>query len=558
MKDNHTLAPWRNSLGIFLFFLVLLPPLGLVLLWLRPTSTLRKVCGSVLIILLSLICLRVLFGLRMELDGTGMYPIFFFHKTEAHYSALEQNRVYQREKSLSTPAIKGQPQALRSETQEAPDDHSVQMADEATLQPPSSQLIQTARKLYWTDFRGPARDGRYDGIQVLTEWPSAGPPLMWRQPIGGGYASFVIAQGRAFTIEQRRDQEVVTAYELKTGEELWSHGWKAEFRESMGGNGPRATPTWNDGRVYSLGALGDFVCLEAATGKLVWSLNILEENQAFNLPWGMSASPLIVEEMVIVLPGGLSGSSVAAYDKLTGEPIWKSLDDQQAYTSPMLVSLAGRRQLLAVSAERVIGLLPTDGSLLWDYTWVTEYGVNSAQPIVLGDSRFFISAGYGHGAAVVEVTQNNHKFSTRPVWKTLSMKNKFTSSVLYEGHIYGLDEGILACVDAEVGKRKWKGGRYGHGQTILADGHLIVLTEKGDLVLLKATAEEHRELARFSAIRGKTWNHPAIGEDYLLVRNATQMACFDISRSRRNQASQLSTPLWTALPGSLVEPGQFN
>lgn len=504
MEESSTgLSPWRSSVSVLLLSLCLLPPFGLVLLWLRPTSTLRKICGSLLIILLSLVYLRVLFGLRMELDGTGMYPIFSFHQPEDHYSVLEQHRVLQNDKSVPTPAITGQPQVLRSETREAPDDPSVQDT-EATLQSPSSQFSDAARKPYWTDFRGPARDGRYDGMQVLTEWPAAGPPLIWRQPIGGGFASFVIAEGRAFTIEQRRDQEVVTAYELKTGYELWSHGWKAEFRESMGGNGPRATPTWNDGRIYGLGALGDFVCLEAETGRLVWSLNILEENRASNLPWGMSSSPLIVEETVIVLPGGLSGRSVAAYDKLTGEPVWKSLDDQQAYTSPMLVSLAGRRQLLVVSAERVMGLLPTDGSLLWDYTWVTEYGVNSAQPIVLGDSRLFISSGYGHGAAVVEVMQNNNNFSTRQVWKSLSMKNKFTSSVLYEGHIYGLDEGILACLDVESGKRKWKGGRYGHGQTILADGHLIVLTEKGDLVLLRATPEEHRELSRFSAIRGKT------------------------------------------------------
>ena len=536
MKNKCTGAPWHSSLSILLPCLVLLPPLGGLLLWLRPTSNLRKICGSFLIVLLSVVYLRLIFGLRIELDGTGMYPIFSFHKPEIHYNSLDQDRAHQRKTSIHVTSP-DQVQTLKPEVQKLQDNILIEMTDKEISHPPSSQIIKISHNPYCTDFRGPKRDGKYDEMKILTKWPEAGLPLMWRQPIGKGYASFVIANGSAFTIEQRRDQEVVTAYELKTGRELWSHGWKAEFRESMGGNGPRATPTWNKGRVYALGALGDLVCLEATNGKLVWALNILDENGAFNLQWGMSASPLIIGETIIVLPGGLSGTSVVAYNKSTGKPIWKSLNDQQSYTSPMLVSLHGRDQLLVVSSERVMGLSPKDGSLLWHHKWVTgtrHYGVNSAQPIILGDSQFFISAGYGHGASVVEVIQDNNKFETRTVWKSLNMKNKFTSSVLYEGYIYGLDEGILACVDAENGNRTWKGGRYGHGQTILADGHLIVLTEKGDLVLLEATPKKHSELARFSAIRGKTWNHPAIGEGYLLVRNTTQMACFDLSQSRNN------------------------
>jgi outer membrane protein assembly factor BamB len=196
----------------------------------------------------------------------------------------------------------------------------------------------------------------------------------------------------------------------------------------------------------------------------------------------------------------------------------------------MLVTLAGQRQLLIVSARRAMGLAVEDGKLLWDFPWETSYDVNSAQPLIVDENRFFISAGYGHGAALVEVTKTANGFSTRAVWQNLMMKNKFNSSVLYQGHIYGLDESILTCLNAETGERMWKGGRYGYGQLLLASGYLIVLTESGDVVLVKATPEQHAEVARFSAIEGKTWNHPALASGRLLVRNTTQMACFQISR----------------------------
>ena len=227
---------------------------------------------------------------------------------------------------------------------------------------------------------------------------------------------------------------------------------------------------------------------------------------------------------MIVTPGGPSGQSVVAYNKLTGEPVWKALDDKQAYTSPMLVTLAGKRQILMVSASRVAGLAVENGSVLWEFPWTTEYGLNSSQPLVIGGNRVFISAGYDHGAALLEVGASGVK----QIWANKKMKNKFSSSVLYEGNIYGLDEAILACIDAATGELKWKGGRYGYGQVLLAGSHLIVTTEGGEVVLVKATPESHQELARFQAVSGKTWNVPAISDGRLLVRNTTEMACFRI------------------------------
>ena len=217
----------------------------------------------------------------------------------------------------------------------------------------------------WTDFRGPHRDGRYTGPAIRTDWPADGLDPLWSQPIGGGYASFAVAGGLAFTIEQRRDDEVVAAYDVDTGVERWTHAWPAHFRESMGGPGPRATPTWHAGRVYALGATGRLVCLDAATGEEVWARNILDDASAYNLTWAMSGAPLVVDDVVVVQPGGRDGWSVAAYDRLTGEVVWHGLDDVQSYTSPMLVTLGGVRQILVVTAARAAGLRPDDGALLW-------------------------------------------------------------------------------------------------------------------------------------------------------------------------------------------------
>jgi outer membrane protein assembly factor BamB len=214
-----------------------------------------------------------------------------------------------------------------------------------------------------------------------------------------------------------------------------------------------------------------------------------------------------------------------AYNKMNGAPVWRSLDDRQAYVSPMLVTLNGRRQILVVSSTRAVGLVPENGQLIWSFTWDTDMGINASQPIIVGANRFFISSGYGKGAALVEVNGAN----ARAVWENINMKNKFNSSVLHQGHVYGLDEGILTCVDVNTGERKWKGGRYGYGQLLLAGGNLIVITETGELALVKAAPDQFSELARFQAIEGKTWNYPAIAGGRLLVRNANQMAAYNIA-----------------------------
>jgi outer membrane protein assembly factor BamB len=315
---------------------------------------------------------------------------------------------------------------------------------------------------------------------------------------------------------------------VQTGRELWTTEWTATFRESMGGDGPRATPAWADGRVFALGGTGELRSLDEATGRVFWRTNILEDAGAPNLQWGMAASPLIVDDTVVVLPGGSGGRSVVAYSRVDGKRVWSALDDQQSYSSPMLAEINGVRQILVFSAARVVGLTPVTGEVLWEYPWKTDYDVNASQPVIVSGTHVFLSSGYGHGAVMLEVTRADPKWSVREVWRNIRMKNQFSTSLLHDGYLYGLDESILACLDAATGDVKWKGGRYGYGQVVLASGHLIVLTESGELVLVRATPQGHQELVRVPAIDGKTWNHPAISDGYLLVRNGTEMAAFDL------------------------------
>jgi outer membrane protein assembly factor BamB len=484
MTKGRAETPW-----ILIALSLLLPPVGLILVWARSGWRMRNRLGASLALLaLTWVYVFQGLGLSIERDGTGWRPL------------VSITPVWSRYVTVGGASASG-----------------------AAHRPPSSGIRG------WTGFRGPGRDSRYLEGEIRTVWPSDGLPLLWRRDVGGGYASIVAGPGLLFTIEQRGRQEVVAAYDSETGAQVWSHGWDAEFQEVMGGDGPRATPQWHEGRLYVLGATGEFRCFDAASGKVQWGLNIISDNGARNLEWGMSASPLITGDQVILLPGGPSDRSVVAYHRLTGEFLWGSLSDKQAYAAPIQSELAGREQLLVVTAERVVGLDPEGGDLLWEYPWVTSYDVNSVEPLLLGSDRFFISSGYGHGAAVLEIGRGKDGYTVRTVWKNKEMKNKFNGSVLHEGHVYGLDEGILACVDVATGERKWKGGRYGYGQILLASDHLVVLTERGDLVLVEANAQDHRELARFSALTGKTWNYPVIVGGRLLVRNQTQMACFDVS-----------------------------
>jgi outer membrane protein assembly factor BamB len=433
------------------------------------------------------------FGLRFDRDGTGMRPLPYVDRAEQRLSEIE----------------------ARAAVEHLP-------VPEAAAAEPAAAAPAVDMSAPWPAFNGAMQDGVYREGPIVLDWPPQGLAEVWRKPVGGGYASMVVAQGRIFTLEQRRNQEVATAYDLKTGRELWANSWQAFFQESMGGDGPRATPAWADGRVYMLGAEGELRCLDALTGKMQWRTNILGDSGAANIQWGMAASPLVVDNMVIVMPG----KGVTAYDARNGGRVWNALEDKAAYTAPMLATLNGQRQIVAVTGERAVGLTLDGSKVLWAHPWKTDYEINSALPLIVDGKHLILTAGYGHGSALLEITPDGAK----ELWQSKAMKCKFNNAVLHKGVVYGLDEGILAAMDAQTGQRKWKGGRYGFGQLLLAGEHLVVLSESGEVALVKASPSGHEEVARFEAIEGKTWNVPAMADGLLLVRNGAEMACYRIGR----------------------------
>jgi outer membrane protein assembly factor BamB len=384
----------------------------------------------------------------------------------------------------------------------------------------------------YAEYRGGKRDGLISGPALARDWKTHPPKELWRQPVGGGYAGFVIQGGVAVTIEQRRDQEAVVCYDTATGTEIWVNTYAADFEETMGGPGPRATPTIAGDEVYSFGAIGDLLCIDLKTGKTKWSVKTLANND--NIMWAMSGSPLVYENMVIVNPGtqrdSAKGKAVCAFNRANGELIWGSGDTRAGYSSPMLATLAGKLQVVQFDADCIAGYDLKDGKRLWKFDWPIGNGVNVAQPLVLSEDRVFISTSYDVAAgAMLKITLDDGKWQVKELWKNNKLRCKFTSPVFYEGHIYGLDEGILACVEASSGKRIWREGRYGHGQLLLTGDLLLILSETGKLVLVQATPEAHHELGSIQVFKSdKTWNHLALARGIAYLRNHEEMACYEL------------------------------
>ncbi len=398
----------------------------------------------------------------------------------------------------------------------------------------------------WPQFRGPNRDGIVRGASIPPDW-SPGEPL-WRRPVGLGWSSFAIVGDCAFTQEQRGDFETVVCYAAETGTQRWFHKNAAKFSEAMGGVGPRATPTFDEGHLYVLGATGILDCLEARTGRLRWSRNILKDAGTANIPWGMAGSPLIHGRLVIVSPGGSRQSSLVAYDKHSGEWVWGGGNSQASYSSPMLHRVQGNDQILIFNGEGLFAHHPADGAVLWQYEYTNSPKINVAQPIPLSAAgfpllpsslepenftsgktaaRILLPTGYTVGTTLLDLAvASDGKWTAKPVWQSKRLKPKFNNIVVKDGYAYGADEGILTCIDLKNGKRKWKDGRYGFGQLLLVGDLLLILAESGHLVLVEANPEHFREVSKFRALNGKTWNHPAIGNSLLLVRNGSEACAF--------------------------------
>jgi outer membrane protein assembly factor BamB len=383
----------------------------------------------------------------------------------------------------------------------------------------------------WPGFRGPSRDGIVRGVRIETDWSKSPPVALWRRPVGPGWSSFAVHGDHVYTQEQRGEVEVVSCYNLATGAPVWRHSDKARFWESNAGAGPRGTPTLSNGRVYTFGATGILNALDARNGSVIWSRNAASDTNTKLPGWGFASSPLVVGKVVIVAAAG----ALAAYDVANGNPRWTGPTGGSGYSSPHLSTIDGVAQVLLLNGDGVISVSPADGSLLWKHEW---RGDSIVQPAVIAGGDVLIGSGSGlaeSGMRRVTVTHGPGGWTVGERWTSTGLKPYYNDFIVHKGHAYGFDGSILACVDLADGKRKWKGGRYGHGQIVLLPDQdlLLALSEEGELALVQASPDKFTEIARVPAIEGKTWNHPALVGDTLLVRNGQEMAAFRLPLAGR-------------------------
>ena len=413
-----------------------------------------------------------------------------------------------------------------------------QPAQTAEASAASAPVVTRAAE--WPGFRGPNRDGVVRNVRIETDWSKSAPVELWRRPIGPGWSSFAVQGDLIYTQEQRGEEEVVSCYRFKTGDPVWRHRDRVRFWESNAGAGPRATPTLHNGRVYTMGATGVVNALDAFTGSRYWTRNAAVDTKKEIPDWGIASSPVVVDDLVIVAAAG----HLAAYDIATGNPRWFGPTGGGGYSSPHIVTLHSVPQVLLLRGGRTISLSPKDGKLLWEHNW---------QPAVTSDGDVLIGVGDamgGLGLRRLAISKNGDTWKVEERWTSRGLKPYFNDFVLHKGHAYGFDGSILSCIDLSDGNRKWKGGRYGNGQLVLlADQDLLlVLSEDGELALVKATSDGYTEVAKVPALDGKTWNHPVVVRNVLLVRNAEQMAAYRLPRAAAETSKLTTTPRGFALP----------
>ena len=405
----------------------------------------------------------------------------------------------------------------------------VEVAPKVKAVPPSVDSIKPATNAEWPGFRGPQRDSEVRGLRIKTDWAGSPPVQLWRREVGPGWSSFAVGDGLFYTQEQRGDFEVVACHKVSTGEPVWTHQDAARFWESNAGAGPRGTPTLSGGRVYTFGATGILNALDAATGSVLWTRNAASDTGAKLPDWGFASSPLVFNDTVIVAASG----RLAAYDAVSGKPRWSGPDAGGSYSSPQLLTIGGVEQAVLLGHSGAISIDPRDGSVLWKHSWT---GFPMLQPALVPDSGILITtatAGGGAGTRRLAIAHGPTGWNAEEMWTSTGLKPYFNDLVVHKGHAFGFDGGIFSCIDLKDGKRKWKGGRFGHGQMVLLPDQdlLFVLSEEGELALVAASPDQFNEVARFHAIEGKTWNHPALARDTVLVRNGQEMAAFRLTRA---------------------------
>ncbi len=381
-------------------------------------------------------------------------------------------------------------------------------------------------------FLGPARNGILPAAGLATNWGTKPPTVLWRRPVGTGWSGFALVGSRALTQEQVDDRELVTCYAVASGEPLWRHSYPARFLSPIAGDGPRATPTVVGNRVFTLGSLGQLFCLDLESGKPLWSRSLTNDASARVPEWGFSGSPLVTDGLVVINAGGSSGKSLLAYRAETGEPVWSAGDDGVNYGSPNLFTLAGVRQVVLFNHRSLTGHDPVSGRLLWRQPWGTHYPM-VAMPMAVGTNQLLVTAGYNVGAALFDFQREaDGAFRVAPAWESKRLKAKFANPYVRGGFVYGLDDGMLTCLDLKDGSQRWKEGRHGHGQGLLAGDVFLLMAESGELLLLQPSPGGPNERGRFRVFSDKTWNPIALSGDLLLARNDREAALVRLPKAR--------------------------
>jgi len=403
---------------------------------------------------------------------------------------------------------------------------SAPAADAAPGTAPALPPIVKTKPAEWPGFRGAERNGVTHAVAIATDWSASPPVQVWRRGVGPGWSSFAVRGDRFYTQEQRGEDEVVSCYRVSTGQPVWRHKDHVRFWESNGGAGPRATPTLQDGRVYAFGATGILNSLDEATGAVIWSRNVSTDAHVKVPFWGFTSSPLVVDDVVIVAASG----KLTGYDVATGTLRWVGTSFGGSYSSPHPATFDGVQQVVLLGGSGASSVAPATGTRLWQSDWPAD--VTIVQPAVIDDHDLLVttsSSAGGEGVRRLAIGHASGKWTAQERWTSRGLKPYFNDYVLHKGYAYGFDGSILSCIDLADGSRKWKGGRYGNGQLVLLPDQdlLLVTSEEGDVALVKASPDQFTEVTRFSgALEGKTWNHPVVVRDILLVRNDHEMAAF--------------------------------
>jgi outer membrane protein assembly factor BamB len=388
-----------------------------------------------------------------------------------------------------------------------------------------AQQVVAQSAANWPQWRGPNRDGISTETGLLKQWPAEGPPLVWKASgAGGGYSSFSVANGKLYTMGLRGEREYVIAFDIATGKEAWSTAHGSAFRNDRG-DGPRGTPTVDGNRIYALGGSVDLTALDAGNGKIIWSNNVLKEFGGSNITWGISESPLVLGDKVLVNAGG-PGASIVALNKANGSLIWKSQSDKAGYSSAIPVELNGTTQVVFFTAQRAVGLDAKDGRLLWEYGKPANNVANVATPIARAN-RVFISSDYGTGGGVIEIKADN---KAEELWFTKDMRNHHSSSVLIGDYLYGFSSAILTAIRFDTGEIAWRDRSVGKGSLVFADGNLYCFSENGVVGLVEATPTGYKEKGRFRIAQGNlpTWTHPVVVGGRLYLRDQDTIYAYDV------------------------------